>query len=54
MKVAVQLLDENLPMKVRLLGLRVTHLKDLRAPEPKGALDSVRPLPPRPPALSPG
>jgi hypothetical protein len=43
MQVALQLLDENMPMRVRLIGLRVTHLKDLRAPKPKGALDSVSP-----------
>ena len=46
MQVALQLLDENMPMRVRLIGLRVTHLQDLRAPvvpqlKPKGALDGV-------------
>lgn len=41
MQVALQLLDENMPMRVRLIGLRVTHLQDLRAPKPKGAIDSV-------------
>lgn len=43
LKVGLQLLEENLPMRVRLLGLRVTHLKDLKVTK-KGALDRVRHL----------
>lgn len=38
-----ELLIPELPMKIRLIGLRVTKLKDLRAPqEPPGGIKRVR------------
>ena len=30
-----------MPLRIRLIGLRVTNLKDLRAPEPAGGIKQV-------------
>ena len=37
-----ELLAPEWPLILRLIGLRVTKLKDLRAPEPSGGIKRVR------------
>ncbi|KAJ9107004.1 hypothetical protein QFC19_002872 [Naganishia cerealis] len=39
-KHAKELLEKEFPLKIRLLGIRMTHLKDLQGPQ--GGLDKVR------------
>jgi hypothetical protein len=41
-QIGKELLLLELPLTLRLIGLRVTKLKDLHAPEPAGGIKRVR------------